>query len=181
MKKLILKTEAINKVIDFIAKDGVRYHLSGFFVKITSDNIFIVATDSKSLYEAEYENTEKQSECQFILKPSFDKALKTPGKFLELEQISESRFIDNLGNTYEIINADYPNYKIVIPETEKQADYFCFFNMKQYKLIMKHDLTAEDAKSEGADHPVKWIKKYYNDMIETFVFMPIRKQFSVGK
>lgn len=181
MKKITLKTEAINKVIDFIAKDGIRYYLSGFLVKITSDNILIVATDSKSLYEAEYENTEKQSECQFILKPSFDKALKTPVEFLELEQISENRFIDNLGNTYEIIDAEYPNYKIVIPETEKQADWFCFFNMTQYKLIMKHNLTAEDAKSEGTDHPVKWIKKYYNDMTETFVFMPIRKQFSVGK
>lgn len=181
MKKLILKTETINKVIDFIPKDGARYHLSGFFVKITSENIFIVATDSKSLYEAEYKNTENQPECEFILKPSFDKALKTPVEFLELQQISEIRFIDNLGNTYEIIDAEYPNYKIVIPKTEKQADYFCFFNMQQYKLIMKHDLTAEDAKSEGIDYPFKWTKKYYNDMTETFVFMPIRKQFSVGK
>lgn len=181
-KKLTIKTEAINEALDFIYRDKDEFRrpaLQGILINITKDKITVVGCDSFCLYENIYNNDEKQDEFQVILKPNFNKAIKTELDKLEISQVSDTMFVDNLGNSYNIVDAEYPIYKATIPNTEKQPAAFFMFKLNDVKLMEKFGLKAIDARSEAtADYlaPFKWVLES-NESQKTLVFCPIRRDW----
>jgi len=175
MEKIVLKIEAVNKSLDFYAKDSVRYHLEGMFIERKDGKMTIVATDSQKMYVAEYEDSQNEGEFSLILKPLFKKPIKAPTTETILTRTG-NKYLDAFGNVWEVIDAEYPNYRVVIPNDKTpQASQFCMFSLDTMKVMDKYGLNKYRDRARQNDYldPVKFVETW-NGITETYVFMPLR-------
>lgn len=108
--------EAIRKAMLFVSNDDLRPSMTGVLLEINANNMTVVATDAHRLFKSRTFKVEgPPGNHDYILPASsmkrLPKAIKEDFKFYEIKG-NKASF---LGIDVEMIDAKYPDYKVVMP------------------------------------------------------------------
>jgi len=108
----------LDKAIKFVSKDDLRPAMTGVCVAIENNTAQIVSTDAHRMYYSPLYECSKKEKTQFII-PT-DKAkeiskIQFNDSIVEIQVLSENKIII-AGKTIDLIDARFPDYKVVIPE-----------------------------------------------------------------
>jgi DNA polymerase-3 subunit beta len=143
--------EMIDQTIFAVSDDTTRYYLNGVYIERSGDGLIMVATDGRRL---SYMNRIIDQEIPLfkpvIVPPKFLSLVK---KLCSLEGTIELAFQDNyifarFGSHYvssTLIDGQFPNYKRVIPETQK---YQCVIDKQMFSEALKRVSLLVEQKSK---------------------------------
>lgn len=132
METIEVNIDYFKKCLKAISKDPARWSITGVYIHDDSDGYrHYVGTNGHVLVHCFEPTDDKPLEKGLIIKP-----LSTPknkkktlrNSFLKVID-GQNAIIENLDSSYtcHIIDAEYPNYKAVIPTNAKpQTEYVCF-------------------------------------------------------
>lgn len=125
------------KAVKFVSKDSLRPSFQNVLIKYEGGKVWAVATDAHRLYLSPEFAAPGAKDGEILVSPEMAcklAKLRLSGEFTELQQV-EGDFLQIEGELYpEFTGANFPNYKVVMPDYE---NYMAFDRAEMMQEIKK--------------------------------------------